>query len=166
MYACAYNYKYHPPKKKKCIYGLSLASTVAPPKPKRDLNPWGFQRAPGKRFCQVTIKKDRTVPDFSRSILRKNYKLAGFHIFISFQWGCSSSRSIRNYPFSRFQRQPTPISGDPQKNVPANSGALFTADSASTTALIRAYWPSMSIFHPSVLRFLWVSFCLFTLCCT
>ena len=118
----------------------------------------GSVKSPSKKIEQCRI--------FLGVFSEKNYKLATFHIFISFQWGCSSSRSIRNYPFSRFQRQPTPISGDPQKNVPANSGALFTADSASTTALIRAYWPSMSIFHPSVLRFLWVSFCLFTLCCT
>ena len=49
MYACAYNYKYHPPQKKKMYlqYGLSLASTVAPPKPKRDHADSNVHRARG-----------------------------------------------------------------------------------------------------------------------
>jgi hypothetical protein len=83
MYVCMHVHITINTTKKKHVF-MGCHWLQRPPKPKRDLNPCGFQRAPGKRFCQVTIKKDRTVPDFSRSILRKNYKLATFHIFIYF----------------------------------------------------------------------------------
>ena len=138
MYACAYNYKYH--QKKHVFMGCHWLQRWLRPSPKGILThadsnvhrARGSVKSPSKKIEQCRI----FLGVFSEKTINWPHST---YLYISFQWGCSSSRSIRNYPFSRFQRQPTPISGDPQKNVPANSGALFTADSASTTTLIRAY---------------------------